>query len=673
MQFYKIVVDAESKENESKFRKHRVQRDGSQNISEQCKKYNGKLGDRGFLFLSSAGNSSINFGAILREKVDVNKFINKFLPAAIPQYEKVTIGETTFSIFRDMLGEADRNGYVFNDEEILRDFNLYELDDGRRVGRIDFEENILTECEQSVIRSSAERFFTRDSFVPELDRIFASEKQKHFVGHPVDYLIETDDVYTQNGVTKLLLQALLNVGRLENKRYTELLIAPGYRYGNKRVLNTLYKSCVGGAVVIKLEMVNSEDQDMTFRDLESLEEICGIARRRRDVLSVFCLPRKCDDIRQRIFENMNGCSFVEIKDEQMYMEKAKEYLKQKAFDNKIRPDKRLYSQLEADYRYLTLELNQIFDEWYSTKLKTGIYKQYKDIACVDVKVAEEKSRGVAYDELKEMIGLESAKRVIDQTLDRYKALKLFKDKGIVADEMSMHMIFTGNPGSAKTTVARLFTRILKDNGIIESGHIVEVGRGDLVGKYVGWTASNIQREFKKARGGVLFIDEAYSLVDARDGMYGDEAINTIVQEMENHRGDVIVIFAGYPDKMEGFLQKNPGLRSRIAHHVHFEDYNPDELCNIAKLIAKRKGVKLDDVALEKLHDIMEQAILQDDFGNGRYVRNIIEKAKMAQLSRLVHMSVENVTKEDVKLILAEDIEMPVIGAEKKIRKIGFVE
>lgn len=144
----------------------------------------------------------------------------------------------------------------------------------------------------------------------------------------------------------------------------------------------------------------------------------------------------------------------------------------------------------------------------------------------------------------------------------------------------MHMVFIGNSGTAKTTAARLFARIMKDNGLLSKGQLIEVGRGDLVGKCVGWTAQTVQAKFKVAIGGVLFIDEAYSLVDKHSGSFGDEAINTIVQEMENHREDVVAIFAGYPNKMEGFLQKNPGLRSRIAFHVPFADYTSDEISTI---------------------------------------------------------------------------------------------
>ncbi|MCF2651856.1 AAA family ATPase [Anaeromassilibacillus senegalensis] len=257
-----------------------------------------------------------------------------------------------------------------------------------------------------------------------------------------------------------------------------------------------------------------------------------------------------------------------------------------------------------------------------------------------------------------------------QALNYHKAQKLFADKGMKTDYSSMHMVFTGNPGTAKTTVARLLARIMRENGLLSKGQLVEVGRGDLVGRYVGWTAQTVQKKFKQAEGGVLFIDEAYSLVDDRDGSFGDEAINTIVQEMENHRDSTIVILAGYPDKMEEFLQKNPGLRSRIAYHVPFADYTVEELCKIAELIAKKKGLYFDNQAREKLTAVFETARRQADFGNGRYVRNVIEKAKMAQATRLITADYESVTQKDIITLCAEDIEMPKVSAPIR-PQIGF--
>lgn len=233
----------------------------------------------------------------------------------------------------------------------------------------------------------------------------------------------------------------------------------------------------------------------------------------------------------------------------------------------------------------------------------------------------------------------------------------------------MHMIFSGNPGTSKTTVARLFARIMRENGLVSKGQLIEVGRGDLVGKYVGWTAPAIQAKFKAASGGVLFIDEAYSLVDDRGGSFGDEAINTIVQEIENHRADVVVIFAGYPDKMKGFLEKKNGLRSRIAFHVPFADYTSEELCEIAQLISQKNGMKLHPNAVSKLETVFDTVRTQSDFGNGRYVRNVFEMAKMNQASRLLERDFDTISTADVTTITDDDIVLPT--AKKAECRIGF--
>ena len=315
-------------------------------------------------------------------------------------------------------------------------------------------------------------------------------------------------------------------------------------------------------------------------------------------------------------------------------------------------------------------MKNMFDEWYNRKLKTSVYPEYSEIVTVKKEAAKAKPKGTAYDELMEMIGLEEPKKVIRQALDFFKAQKLFADKGMNVRRPAMHMVFTGNPGTAKTTVARLFARIMRENGLLSKGHLVEVGRGDLVGKYVGWTAQIVKKKFTEASGGVLFIDEAYSLVDGKAGLYGEEAINTIVQEMENHRDELVVIFAGYPEEMEKFIQSNPGLRSRIAFHVPFSDYNTEELCQIARLQASKLELRLTDDAVDKMAGIFDLVQKEADFGNGRYVRNLIEKARMAQAARLVGSDVENLTRKEIATITAEDIEVPKDTKLEKV-EIGF--
>ena len=393
-------------------------------------------------------------------------------------------------------------------------------------------------------------------------------------------------------------------------------------------------------------------------------------RYRNEVLTVLCLPRECKKVKASFFENFGSMSFIEIREDFIKSEDAGDFLSSLAKGNHISTDKKLYSKIESDKTYLATELKDTFAEWYDEKLKRTVYPQYKDIAVARKDVVKSKPQGSAYDELSEMIGLNDAKTVIKKALNYYKMQKLYEEKGVKRDTPAMHMIFSGNPGTAKTTVARLFARIMRENGLLSKGHLVEVGRGDIVGKYVGWTAQTVQNKFKEAMGGVLFIDEAYSLVDDRNGSYGDEAINTIVQEMENHRADVVVIFAGYPDKMEGFLAKNPGLRSRIAFHVPFADYDSKELCRIADMISKKNGMKIDTDALDKLEKVFDIAKADEDFGNGRYVRNIFEQAKMNQASRLLEKDFDAITTDDVITITAEDIIIPESPKSEK-RRIGF--
>jgi SpoVK/Ycf46/Vps4 family AAA+-type ATPase len=172
---------------------------------------------------------------------------------------------------------------------------------------------------------------------------------------------------------------------------------------------------------------------------------------------------------------------------------------------------------------------------------------------------------------------------------------------------------------------------------------------------VGWTAKQVESKFREAKGGILFIDEAYALTDGRDGSFGDEAINTIVQQMENHRDDTIVIFAGYPDKMIKFLKKNEGLRSRIGFQLTFEDYTPNQLDEIMQKMAEDKCYELDEDAKAACHDVFCNAVRMKDFGNGRYVRNLLQKAIMNQANRIYAEAANGEAgKEDLMLLRAED-------------------
>ena len=646
----------------------RLMREKIRKISIKTDTYNQKLQRKAFFCVSDASEETVKIGIILREQIDPNKWLEAYLKAIAVELKDTCLEEVTFNSFRNMLQIASRNDYIDDDDEVLEQFDLDKLTN--RFGRsIQFGEKMIEEWDKASIYADADRFLTGDTLISELDRIYAGTPHTGTTGHPVHYMIETDDGDTRKGVCRVLLQALHANNRLINKRYSFLDFRPGEGFSST-VYDCIYKSNIGGAVIVRYLAEDDSEDEYAACGRETIEVLCETMKKyRHQVLTIFCLPRECTKSRDIFYENLGNTCFVELKEEFVSGERAERFLKMLAKDQNVRPDKRLFSGLEEDKGYLTPDLHDLFDDWYNNKLKTAIYPQYKDITTVKREMAKTAPKGSAYEELMDMIGLAEAKKVIRQALGYYKAQRLFADKGMVLDRPAMHMVFTGNPGTAKTTVARLFARIMKENDLLSKGNFIEVGRGDLVGKYVGWTAPMIQKKFKEAQGGILFIDEAYSLVDDRDGSFGDEAINTIVQEMENHREEVVVIFAGYPDKMEVFLQKNSGLKSRIAFHVPFADYDTEELCAIAGLIAAKKGLILTSGASDRLSEIFETARVENDFGNGRYVRNVMEKARMAQAARLLTMDVDSVGRKDIMTICAEDIDMPPVKEPK--RTIGF--
>ena len=670
MQFYRYagftVSEKWAEENDNR----RVMREKVRKISMKTNSFNQNQQRKAYAFVSDASQDTVTIGIIIKNYTDIHKLISGYLQSIEMELKDTCLEEITFNTLRNMLGCANRNDYINDDDEVLEQFELDKLN-GRFGRGIEYGENILDGCDKRSVYDCAHKFLAKDTFVPELDRIYAGSAKHNVSGHPVHYMIQTDDRKTRKGMFRVLLQALYANSRILSKRYCFLNIRPGENF-SRAVYDCLYKSSIGGAVIVRYLANDDTEEDYANCGRDTIETLCEVMKKYcNQVLTVFCLPRECTSSKDIFYENLGNISIVEIKEEFVSGERAKYFLKMLAKDSGIRTDKKLFEKLEDEKGYLAPDLHDLFDNWYNNKLKTGVYPQYKDIVTAKREVVKAAPKGSAYDELNQMIGLDEAKKVINQALNYYKAQKLFADKGMKSDHPAMHMVFTGNPGTAKTTVARLFARIMKENNILSKGNLIEVGRGDLVGKYVGWTAPTIQKKFRDAQGSVLFIDEAYSLVDDRDGSFGDEAINTIVQEMENHRDDVVVIFAGYPDKMEGFLQKNPGLRSRIAYHVPFNDYDTVALCEIAKLIAKQKGLTFTDEACNKLTGLFDAARNESDFGNGRYVRNVIEKAKMAQATRLLTMDFDSIESEDIALISADDIEIPKSSAKTEKKQIGF--
>lgn len=260
-------------------------------------------------------------------------------------------------------------------------------------------------------------------------------------------------------------------------------------------------------------------------------------------------------------------------------------------------------------------------------------------------------------ELDEIVGLKEIKEYILSLEDNFTIQQLRREKGLKAESPSMHMIFTGNPGTGKTTVARIVSRYLKAIGVLSGGQLVEVTRADLVGQYVGHTAPLTQKAIQSALGGVLFIDEAYSLFRGKDDSFGLEAIDTLVKGMEDHRDQLLVILAGYSREMEEFLTANSGLRSRFPNIMEFPDYTPEELLAITRSIVKGKGYRLDEsceAPLLAYFDAMQKEGDPRTNGNGRMARNKVEEA-------ILNCSRRNVrapeAERDLELLLPEDFEL----------------
>ena len=256
-------------------------------------------------------------------------------------------------------------------------------------------------------------------------------------------------------------------------------------------------------------------------------------------------------------------------------------------------------------------------------------------------------------ELDSYIGLGVVKEEVHNLINMVQVYKLREQHDLPTTDMSLHMVFTGNPGTGKTMMARMMARIYRSLGILSKGQLVEVDRSGLVAGYVGQTALKTQKVIEKAMGGVLFVDEAYALNGRSENDFGQEAIDTILKAMEDHRDDLVVIVAGYTDLMDRFIHSNPGLESRFNRFLLFDDYTTDEMVDIFRMQCKKGCYQLTEEARPLIRDYIAEESADDSFGNARGVRNLFEHVLVAQNNRLATM--EKITREDLMTITADDV------------------
>lgn len=593
------------------------------------------MSNRSCAFISSAVKDQAIIGVMMTDiEADVKAYVKNFFSFIKLECVDINFEEITVETFKRMIPNGYHDNFKF-DEDLLNDYELDDLFSNYRRSYI--SENITKPIDKKDALAVSKKYLCSETFEPELKRIFRKNSVGVTKGIPVHYLVQSDNAHR---LADTLVSSLYSNNRLGCARYTVLDL---YNLSARSSdIRELFRVCSGSTIIMNccgLKCTNSDNctADETIPDI--LFDLINVYK--NEIQFIFTFSNDGPSLPDAVEEKLGAITFVKLADDTVENEDAHKYLRKLCREENTSCDKDLLSLCAKDTPYRASELMGMYDTWYSNVLKTKIYPQYSNFKKLYDREEAKEIKGSAYSELQELIGLDSAKSVIEKAITYSKAQKIFADKGMKESRTAMHMVFTGNPGTATTTVARLFARILKENGVL-------------------------------SKGSVLFIDEAYSLCDDRSGSYGDEAINTIVQEMENNRDDMVVIFAGYPKEMNDLLDRNPGLRSRIAFHVNFEDYTAEELLSIVHLMAKNNEHKLADDVDETLLPFLERVCKKPNFGNGRFARNLIEGALFGQALRLTRQNFSTMTMDDIVTLKARDFDLTEDDTlEEEPKHIGF--
>lgn len=583
-----------------------------------------------------------------------------------------TVQKEEADIARKALFKAFCMGLVKETDQVLEAFGI--LSD-----RGDYMNKMRLTADGSIeaLYQRAQNFRFLPELAEEIKRIGQTTAHPGNIGHPVHYLLIMDKDSGQDEIVNLLLSALYSKRRIQRRYYHTLrnwkLVDNALEF-----LARTGQHSPGSALVVDFVSGQLEEEEEDPNSVDVIASMEAVKQFHQDVLFIICLSPADNKNLDRIRNYLSHVPFLLMQQADLGLEAAKEYLKNLANLDGAIADDTLYCMLNQDKAgYSKLTLQTKYQDWYKDYLRRCSFPQYANLQCI-LKPSGESSKEAsidckpcdAYDTLKKMIGLKQAKSSIDRVLAAHRAGKLYEAHGLTRQTPTMHMMFTGNPGTAKTTVARLYAQILKDHGVLSTGKLVEVSRSDLVGKYVGWTARLVKDCFEQAEGSILFVDEAYALMSGRAGSFGEEAINAMVLEMENRRDSTVVILAGYPNEMDQLLECNPGLRSRIGFHIQFEDYSPDEMSMILCMMAQTRGFSLGEGVVDLVHPWFLKSSLEMTSGNGRLVRNLLDKAQMKQAERLMSISPEALSEHCVKILQVEDFEAPEILARTH-QVIGF--
>lgn len=626
-------------------------------VAYECK---GKKGKKSYTVKAAAALSQ--YGEALKENLE--KLAKAVGSLFLDPQVKVEAKEIPSGFLQMLLFNKDLN------PSVKAAVKAFRLPDNRRCEfnlRQDMNE-LSGDITLRAAQRKAKGLMADQRFLEELERIFSQENRQSFVAHPVHYRIVAEDKEQGEKLRELLMKALLQKKRLISARSDCYYKLDGY---NPWPIVDKFMNMTAGctAVIYADKSENGESQ-------EGLKLLKNMAERySRDTLFIIMEVGEGDNNGQLYYEGLSEfLDIVTVGTTPMSVEGVLGQLKAMAVQKGM---EELFEACPPRLKitnkvYSHKEVQRIFQKWSKGCVQKMVYKAYADLELDKPQGLEGQTDYEA--KLQEMIGLKNVKELVKELIAVGQMDKLRRDKGLKQQPKALHMLFTGNPGSAKTTVARLLPKILAKKGIIATPKLVEVGRADLVGQFVGWTAKLVKEKFAEAKGGILFIDEAYALCgEGKD--FGPEAINTLVQEMENNRDQVLVIFAGYSNKMKKFLEQNEGLKSRIPYHLDFPDYNPEELMEILELMAKEQGFTINAEAKLKCQGFFKTVVTQEDFGNGRFVRNLLEQAATKQALRLTGGNqLEELPAEILGELKAEDFEINKLlpSGDNKPKKLGLL-
>lgn len=668
MKFYRILATSKNEESDEQEVKtlNTLQK---QKIARKTDVFLEEYEDRACIFFVALDKETDVAVCVKDNAVDEKDMAKRFLEVFEMEYDDLSVKEISMEALLNGLRISFRNRLIGDDYKLALMMGLETFLDSRNSF---FNEKIADDKKTiEELKSDVEKYHLGDGYKEELHRILRGKKRDVFLGNPATYLMVSKEETARRVMIRNLVSALGKKGRLQSQRYT--IVNLDDRECSLERLEELYDISQGATIYIRVDDDNFPDGEKNHGYLD-VKKVCEIVKKKgAKTLTVFAMETISDKNRNKLENYMLGVPMLVFTDNTYKKEKAKNVLLSMAQDENFTISQDLLDKVEKTERSYTYgELTEVYNVWRAEYMGTDVFPEYKKYVTHVTEEEKQVSKSDAYKKLQEMIGLTQAKKVIDGAINYFKLQQEYKLRGIEFNRPAMHMCFTGTPGTAKTTVARLVAEILKDNGVLSEGKLVEVGRSDLVGKFVGHTAPQVKEMFDKAKGSVLFIDEAYSLVEDKKGLYGTEAINAIVQEMENRREDTVVILAGYPEEMKQFLEWNPGMKSRIAFHVSFDDYTENELLDITKLLAKDRGIKLDEKAEEKLLSIYAEARKDKAFGNGRFARNLLEKAKFNQANRFMQKDLRFVSDDEICTLVADDFDYEVKKEETRPR-LGFGE